>query len=463
MKSMSDQATAIPRQVEEARAAFGTGRTADIAWRKDQLRGLVRLLDENGDSIERAMTADLGKHPAESYLTEISTVKAEANKALKNIGRWTRDKRVRSLLALAPSRAVIHREPLGTVLIIGPWNYPFHLLFMPLVGALTAGNAVVLKPSELAPECSKVIAELVPKYLDDRAVQVVEGGIDETSALLQERFDHIFYTGNGTVGSIVMAAAARHLTPVTLELGGKSPVWVDDSADIAEAAKWLAWGKFANCGQTCVAPDYVLTTREVAPRLAAAVSDAIAKLYGSDPRESADYGRIISERHTQRLAGLIGSGTVVIGGTVDVDARYVAPTVLVDVELDDPVMRDEIFGPILPIVVVADLDAAIDVIRSREKPLALYGFTNDAQVRSALLERTSSGGVVFGAVMIHLGVSTLPFGGVGHSGMGAYHGERSVRTFSHERAVLRKLKGPDLAAIGRPPYTERKQGMIRRS
>jgi aldehyde dehydrogenase (NAD+) len=240
-------------------------------------------------------------------------------------------------------------------------------------------------------------------------------------------------------------------------------VWVDDTASIEDVAKWLAWGKFANCGQTCVAPDYVLTTPEVAPRLAAALDAAITELYGPEPRESSDYGRIISERHAGRLAALLSSGTVATGGVADVSAKYVAPTVLLDVQLDEPVMQDEIFGPILPIVTVADHHAAIDVIRAREKPLALYAFTKDDSVRRALIERTSSGGVVFGSVMIHLGVSALPFGGVGHSGMGAYHGEHSIRTFSHERAVLRKLRGPDLAAIGRPPYTRRKEGMIRRS
>ncbi|ROO85845.1 aldehyde dehydrogenase (NAD+) [Actinocorallia herbida] len=448
-------------KVAAAKAAFSDGRTRPLEWRRAQLEGLLRMLKEESARIEAALHADLGKSGVEAYFTEVQAVDMEARHTLRNLRKWTGERRVRTSWALGPSRASIRREPLGTVLIIGPWNYPVHLLLMPLIGALAAGDAVVLKPSELTPESSRLIAELVPKYLDAEAVQVVEGGVAETTRLLEHPFDHIFYTGNGTVGAIVMTAAARHLTPVTLELGGKSPVWVDDSYPLERAARTIAWGKYTNCGQTCVAPDYVLTTPELAPALAAAVGEAVAEYYGSDPRESPDFGRIVNERHAQRLADLLDSGRAVVGGTADVAARYVAPTVLLDVPADSPVMREEIFGPILPIVTVPDHRAAVAFINARPKPLALYGFTNRAEVREALLTGTSSGGIAFGAVMVQLGVPALPFGGVGPSGTGAYHGEHTVRTFSHERAVLRKLRGPDLAALIRPPYTPRKSRLLR--
>jgi aldehyde dehydrogenase (NAD+) len=448
-------------KVSAAKEVFRGGRTKPLSWRRDQLEGLIRMVTESAADIEAAVHSDLGKNEVEAYLTEVSSVASEARLALKNLRRWTRDRRVRTPLSLGTSRAWIQREPLGTVLIIGPWNYPFHLLMVPLVGALAAGNAVVIKPSELAPASSRLVADLIPRYLDPGAVQVVEGGVEETTELLGHAFDHIFYTGNGAVGSIVMAAAAAHLSPVTLELGGKSPVWVDDSFSLESAARTIAWGKYSNCGQTCVAPDYVLTTPECAPKLAAAVAAAIIEYYGNDPRRSSDYGRIVNERHTQRLAHLLDSGRAVAGGTADIAGRYVAPTVLLDVAPDSPVMQDEIFGPILPIVTVSDHRAAIEFINARPKPLALYGFTNRSEVRTDLLRGTSSGGVAFNAVMIQLGVSTLPFGGVGASGTGAYHGEHSVRTFSHERAVLRKLPGADLSKIARPPYTGWKAKMLR--
>ncbi|MCX4090993.1 aldehyde dehydrogenase family protein [Nocardia sp. alder85J] len=459
---MAGTTSTDPDPVTVARAAFASGRTRSLTWRRAQLEGLVRMLAERGDDIRAAMAADLGKSDVEATLTEISTVSGEAKLALKNLRRWTADRRVRAPLTLGTARATIHREPLGTVLIIGPWNYPFHLLFMPLVGALAAGNAVVLKPSEVAPACSKVVADIVPRYLDTEAVQVVEGGVEETTRLLDGMFDHIFYTGNGPVGSIVMAAAARRLTPVTLELGGKSPVWVDSSLPVERVAGSLAWGKFANCGQTCVAPDYVLTTPELAEPLAAALGAAVRASYGEDPLHSEYYGRIVNERHAARLAALLPSGRAVVGGTAEASARYVAPTVLLDVAADSPVMQDEIFGPILPIVTVADHDAAIDFINERPKPLALYAYTNRAEVREAIIARTSSGGVAFNTVMTQLGVPALPFGGVGPSGMGSYHGERSLVTFSHERSILRKLPGPDLTTMARPPFNPRMRKMLLR-
>jgi len=458
---MNPVAGQISIKVASARAAFESGRTKSLGWREGQLQALIRLIEESRERFEIALKNDLGKNPIDSFLTEITSVIDESKHATKKLRRWTRDVPVKSPITLWPCRSMIHREPLGTVLIIGPWNYPIHLIFMPLVGAIAAGNSVVLKPSELAPECSRLIAELVPRYLDAEAIQVVEGDVKETTELLTHKFDHIFYTGNGPVGSIVMAAAAKHLCPVTLELGGKSPVWVDSSFSLERAAKTIAWGKFSNCGQTCVAPDYVLTTPDLAPRLADEVAKAIKDFYGNDPKQSPDYARIVNERHTQRLSNLLQSGRAVAGGTADISSRYVAPTVLLDVEPDSPVMKDEIFGPILPILTVANHQEAIKFINARPKPLALYGFTNREDIREALLNGTSSGGIAFGSVMIQLGVKQLPFGGVGPSGMGAYHGEHSFLTFSHQRAVLRKLSGPDITAIVRPPFTGWKQKLLR--
>jgi aldehyde dehydrogenase (NAD+) len=431
-----------------------------LGWRRQQLRALDRMLKENVAELQAALGADLGRHPMESYAAEIGTVRADITATLRKLRRWTKPRSVSVPATLMPAVGRIVRQPLGVVLIIAPWNYPVNLLLTPLIGAIAAGNAVVLKPSELAPATSALLARLVRQYLDARAIQVVEGGVAETTELLENRWDHIFYTGNGAVGRIVMAAAARHLTPVTLELGGKSPVWIDDSADLTTAARWLVWGKFLNAGQTCVAPDYILTTADVAPRLAAALGAQITAFYGEDPRRSADYARIVNTRHLDRLVGMLGSGSIAFGGEVDRSERYLAPTVLQDVKLDDPVMREEIFGPILPIVTVDGPADAIDIINAGDKPLALYVFTARREVRDAFETQTSSGSMGINAPLLQLGAPALPFGGVGASGMGAYHGEHSIRTFSHERAVLHRLRGPNLATLVHPPFTAKKQRMI---
>ena len=444
-----------------AQDAFRSGRTTAMQWRRDQLTALDRLLVENGAAFETALKSDLGRHPLETHIVELGSVRAEIALVLKKLDAWTKPRKVSLPLSLRPAKASIVRQPLGTVLIISPWNYPIHLLLMPLIGAIAAGNAVVVKPSELAPETSHLMARLFAAYLDPDAIRVVEGAVDETTELLEFPWDHIFYTGNGAVAKIIMAAAAKHLTPVTLELGGKSPVWVDESADIEAAAGWIAWGKFLNAGQTCVAPDYVLATPAVVESLIEALGRRVADMYGTDPHASSDFGRIVNARHVDRLVALSGSGTVAFGGGFDREERFLAPTVLRDVSIDDAVMGEEIFGPILPIITVAGLDEAITIINGREKPLALYCFTGRADVRTAFIERTTSGGLAINSTMLQVGVSTLPFGGVGASGMGAYHGELSLRVFSHERSVARKLRGPNLVRLGWPPYTDKKERMLR--
>ncbi|MFE1168425.1 aldehyde dehydrogenase family protein [Nocardiopsis sp. NPDC058789] len=454
--------TEIPQIVARLRATFDSGRTKPLSWRRAQLRAMRRMLTEERATLEKALSSDLGKPPVEAHTTEIGFVVNEIDHTLRHLASWLRPQRVSVPLALAPARARLVREPLGAVLIISPWNYPVNLALSPLVGALAAGNAAVLKPSELSPATSAVLADLIPRYLDGEAVAVVEGGVSESTALLEQRFDHIFYTGNAAVARIVMAAAVRHLTPVTLELGGKSPAVVEPGVDLATTARRLAWGKFTNAGQTCVAPDYVLAIGDTAERLQKELAAAITEMFGSDPAKSADYGRIVNERHFDRLSALLESGEVVAGGNTDREDLYIAPTVLGDVDPDAPVMAEEIFGPILPVLRVPDLDAAIRFVNERDKPLALYGFTDSETTKRRLTTETSSGALGFGLPIAHLAVPDLPFGGVGESGMGAYHSAASVDTFSHTKSVLDKSLLMDTMRVAYAPISQVKERILRR-
>ncbi|GAA4997469.1 aldehyde dehydrogenase family protein [Kitasatospora paranensis] len=422
--------------VARLRGTFRTGRTKPLAWRVDQLQRLRALLTENQADLAAALRADLGKSEAEARRTDVDFVVREIDHTLAHLADWLRPEPAPVPDALGGATARTQYDPLGVVLVIAPWNYPVQLLLTPLAGALAAGNAVVAKPSELAPHTSAVLARLLPAYLDPAAVAVVEGGVPETTALLAQRFDHVFYTGNAAVGRVVMRAAAEHLTPVTLELGGKSPVFVDGDVDLATVAERLVAGKFLNAGQTCVAPDYVLAEPAAAAALADALAAAVEARYGADPAASPHYGRIVNERHFDRLTGLLGSGRTAVGGRHDRATRYLAPTVLAGVAPDSPVMQEEIFGPILPIVEVADVDAAIAFVNDREKPLALYVFSGSADVRRRFADETSSGAIGYGLPLAHLTVPDLPFGGVGESGMGSYHGRYSIEAFSHRKAVL---------------------------
>ncbi|MEU3231381.1 aldehyde dehydrogenase family protein [Nocardiopsis alba] len=452
----------IPETVARLRGTFASGRTKPLAWRRAQLRALRRMLVEERPTLEKVLQDDLGKSPLEAHTTEIGFVINEIDHTLKHLASWLRPERVSVPMALAPARARRVREPLGTVLVISPWNYPVNLALAPMVGALAAGNSVLLKPSELAPATSNALADLLPRYLDTEAVAVVEGGVPESTALLAERFDHIFYTGNSTVARIVMAAAVEHLTPVTLELGGKSPAIVEPGVDLATVARRLAWGKFTNAGQTCVAPDCVLAIGDTAAGLQRELGAAITEMFGSDPRKSPDYGRVVNERHFDRLTALMDSGEVVVGGSSDRADLYIAPTVLGGVSPDSPVMAEEIFGPILPIVEVADLDEAIAYVNDHEKPLALYGFTDSDVTKRRLTTETSSGAVGFGLPIAHLAVPDLPFGGVGESGMGAYHGKASIDVFSHTKSVLDKSLVMDTMRVAYAPITQLKEKILRR-
>jgi aldehyde dehydrogenase (NAD+) len=440
--------------------AFSSGRTRSLHWRREQLSRLRALLVERADALLAALREDLGKPGFEAYATDLAGVVAEIDLAVKYLPRWTRPERVAVPWRQLPGSARILREPLGVVLIIAPWNYPVQLSLNPLVGAIAAGNCVALKPSEVAEHTSHLLAELIPRYLDAECVAVVEGGVDETTALLDERFDHVFYTGNGAVGRVVMAAAAKHLTPVTLELGGKSPCIVAADARLDVAARRIAWGKFLNAGQTCIAPDYVLVEARREAELLSRLRSTLAGFYGGDPRRSPDYGRIVSDRHYRRLARLLDGPEIAIGGEVDPAERYIAPTVLRNVRFGDPVMQEEIFGPILPVLTVRDVDEAIELVNVREKPLALYVFTESEQTAERVLEETSSGGACVNGTLWQAVNPHLPFGGVGASGMGSYHGHASFETFSHRKAVARKPTRLD-PRMAYPPFTAFKERLIR--
>ena len=448
----------------EMREGFESGLTRPVQWRKAQLRQIQRLLEESEAEILAALASDLGKPSAEAWLSDVGLIAAEIDYILKHLDEWLKPERVRVPMMAAPGKATLVPEPLGVALVIAPWNYPVQLLLLPMAAAIAAGNAVVGKPSELVPATSALMARLVPKYLDERAVAVVEGGVPQTTALLEERWDHVFYTGNGRVGRIVMTAAAKHLTPVTLELGGKSPVIVDRDANLKTAARRIAWGKFLNAGQTCIAPDYVLVHDRVADKLLDEVTKAVHKFYGDDPRRSADYGRIVNDNHFRRLSGLIDGGgyeSVVIGGERDAGERYIAPTVLDGVKPDAPVMGEEIFGPILPVRAVSDVDEAIAIVNAGDKPLALYAFTESKATADRVIDRTSSGGVCINATVLHFGVPELPFGGVGESGMGSYHGRAGFDAFTHRKPVLAKPSRLD-PPVAYPPYRKWKRRLLRR-
>jgi aldehyde dehydrogenase (NAD+) len=451
----------IPELVAKLRRNYDAGRTRPIEWRREQLRRLKTMLEEREDELLAALAADLGKPRLEGWATDIGIVINEVEHALRHLASWTKPERVWTPVAQRPGRATIRREPLGVALVIAPWNYPVHLLLLPMVGALAAGNCVVGKPSEVTANTSGALARLVPQYLDRHCVAIVEGGVPETQALLAERFDHIFYTGNGRVGRVVMEAAAKHLTPVTLELGGKSPTIVDDDVNIDVAARRIAFGKFLNAGQTCVAPDYVLVSRGRADELVARIGDAIRDFYGADPARSPDYARIVNDAHFRRVEGLLSSGTAVVGGATQPGERYIAPTVLRDVEPDSAVMAEEIFGPILPILPVGDVDEAIRFVNERDDPLALYVFSDSSAVQERVLAETTSGGVCVNTTVMHVAVPELPFGGIGASGFGAYHGKASFDVFSHKKSVLAKPPRPD-PRIAYPPYTRWKERLIRR-
>jgi len=442
-------------------ATFNSGKTRDLAWRRQQLKAVTRMMDERESDLFDALQSDLGKCAMESFTTETSYVSGDAAYSCKNLSKWTRKTRVSTPIVGQPGKSWVQPEPLGVVLIIGAWNYPVQLNLAGMSAAIAAGNCVIIKPSELAPVTSALLARLVPEYLDPDCVKVVEGAVPETTALLDLPFDHILYTGGGNVARIVMAAAAKNLTPVTLELGGKSPCIVLPDANLEATAKRIAWGKFTNAGQTCIAPDYILTDADTESLLLPLIQKSIQEMFGHDPQTSESYGRMVNDRHFERVSGLIASGHVAIGGQVDASDKYIEPTVLTDVGADSDIMRGEIFGPVLPIVRADNLEEAIAFIRSGDKPLAAYVFTNDKGAEKKFLEQVSCGNACINDVMMFMTVHELPFGGVGPSGMGAYSGRCGFETFSHMKAVMKRGWWPDLD-IRYAPYTEKKFKFLRK-
>ncbi|KDR13306.1 Aldehyde dehydrogenase family 3 member B1, partial [Zootermopsis nevadensis] len=506
--------------VQKARNTFKSGRTRTIAFRESQLKQLLSMVEENTVEMIEAVAEDLRKSKQEAVMLEINVVINDVRHALFHLKEWTEPEKPSKDLVNVMDSLLIYNDPYGVVLIMGAWNYPLQLTLLPVVGAIAAGNCVVIKPSEVSPASGNLMAKLIPKYLDQECFHVVLGGIPETTELLKERFDYIFYTGSTNVGKIVRAAANEHLTPVTLELGGKSPVYIDNTVDMEVAARRIMWGKCANAGQTCIAPDYILCSKEVQEDFVGNAKTALKEFYGENPKNSPDLCRIISDRHYQRLVALLNSGKVAVGGETDPSERFVAPTILVDVKPTDPVMQEEIFGPILPIVNVENAFDAIKFIRSREHPLSMYVFSKDKSIQNLLISQLRCGSLClndtlmqFGVslllffeslvtnlvytmlpilqvafylincstsstkqtsnvsdltynkeirsyykakcefneilkiflfviavliIMISFSVDTLPFGGVGNSGMGSYHGVHSFNTFTHKKSCLVK-------------------------
>ncbi|KAI9310622.1 Aldehyde/histidinol dehydrogenase [Dichotomocladium elegans] len=456
----------IPGIVQSLRSTFMTGLTKDLSFRKEQLRNLKRFCIEHTQVLQEALYADLHKHSIEAGVGEISLVVEECRYMIEELDRLAKPTYTKKRFQMnSMDQTYIRKEPKGVVAVLGAWNYPVNLLLLPVVGAIAAGCCVIIKPSEVSAHTAAVMATFLPQYLDKRAYTVVNGAVEETTVLLEQRLDHIFYTGNGTVGKIVMTAAAKHLTPVTLELGGKSPAVIAPDADLEITASRLMWGKFYNCGQTCVAPDYVLITRDRVSAFIEQVTKVLRQFYSEDPQKSMSYGRIVNHRQFDRLKRLLDTidpKSIVAGGQTDRDDLFIAPTIVTDVHINDAnLMSDEIFGPILPIVPVDDIQEAIHAINSRDHPLALYIFTKSKKTYNEILDNTNSGGALINDTLMHLQELSLPFGGVGASGMGNYHGDKSFATFTHERATMVKsTRFESVMAAKYPPYTEDKEAVM---
>ncbi len=441
------------------KAYFRTGQTHALRFRIQSLCTLQKAIKQFEPQIMDALHADLQKSQTESYISEIGFSYDEIRFVKNHLHKWMKPKRVPTSWLHFWSTSKIVPEPLGSVLIIGPWNYPFQLIISPLIGAIAAGNCAILKPSECAPHTSHVLKTLITETFDSDYIAVCEGGVEQTQALLAQPFDHLFFTGGTTIGKIVMKAAAEHLTPVTLELGGKSPCIVHKDAPIQLSATRIAWGKYMNAGQTCIAPDYILIHESIKEPFIQALKSATTRFWGTDPLTNPAYGKIINQRHFERLKTYLDQGTLRIGGTFN--GQSLAPTVIDEVPDDAPVMQDEIFGPILPIRTYTQLDEAVQFIQNRPKPLALYCFSKQKEVLEAILAQTSSGGVCLNDTLVHISNPHLPFGGVGQSGMGAYHGFKSFEIFTHYKSVLRKTLLFDLP-LRYPPYTQKKLGLFKR-
>lgn len=425
---------------------FYAGKTQTLEFRLNQLKKLKQVMKKYEDQILETLETELRKPKTESYLTEIGVTYEEINITLKQLKKWMKPKKVKTPLTHFGATSIIYPEPYGVALIIAAWNYPIQLALAPLIGAIAAGNCVILKPSELTPMTSELLKKMLGEVFDEAYIAVVEGGVDVGTELLEMRFDKIFFTGSVPVGKIVMEAAAKHLTPITLELGGKSPTIVGENANLDLAAKRIVWGKFSNAGQTCIAPDYLLVHKSVKQDLLSKMESYITQLYGDNPRNGGHYASLVTERHAKRLASFIDEAHVIRGGRYDTADRYIEPTLIDQVSMEDSVMREEIFGPILPIIEFEELEEVITFVRAFEKPLALYVFSNDQNEISTILQNISFGGGCINDTLTHIATPYLPFGGVGQSGMGAYHGKASFDLFSHQKGVLHQTVRFDFPA-----------------
>jgi acyl-CoA reductase-like NAD-dependent aldehyde dehydrogenase len=445
--------TSIKQLLYDHRSYFATGITKDVSFRREQLAVLRKAITDNEDAIFQALKEDLNKPAFEAYVGESAIVLREIDYALRNLRRWSKPRRVTTPLALFPARCSVHPEPFGVALIIGPWNFPVQLMLDPLAGAMAAGNCAVLKPSITAPHTSHIITKLIRGNFDPAYVSIIEGGAETAQALVAERFDHVFFTGGIASGRLVMAAAAKHLTPVTLELGGKNPCIVDADAPLDVTARRIVFGKFFNAGQSCVAVDYLLVDRRIKQALLSRILKYTVEFYGEDASRSPDYARIVNEPHFDRLLGLLRDGDILIGGGSDRAGRYIAPTVIDGITGGEPIMEDEIFGPLLPVIAYDDLPEALDFVNGRPRPLALYIFSRNEVHQQKVLAGTSSGGGCINDTVVHETVTGLPFGGVGDSGMGKYHGKASFDTFTHERGIVRNGFLVDVF-LRYPPYKD---------
>jgi aldehyde dehydrogenase (NAD+) len=439
---------------------FYTGETCDLAFRKKQLKKLRDLITENHEELCDALEKDFGKPRFEAYGAEIATVLKEIDFHLKNVEKWAKPVTANGSLLTFPSRNKIYPQPRGTTLIISPWNYPVYLSLMPLIGAISAGNCAILKPSELVPNISGIVSALINKVFDQEYIMAVDGGVEISQALLKEKFDYIFFTGSKRVGKIVMKAAAENLTPLTLELGGKSPAIVHEDADIEIAARRIWWGKYLNAGQTCVAPDYVVVHEEVRSDFIRESRKVIREFIGKDDEGLASMTRILNSEHFNRLMELVDHSDVVIGGESHTDTRYISLT-LAESAWEGPMMDDEIFGPVLPMITFKDFDKLISRLQDMPSPLALYLFTNSKKEKQKVIQKIPFGGGCINETVSHLGTPHLPFGGIGSSGFGTYHGKYSFETFSHLKSILDKPVWPDLS-YRYPPYSNKKFSLFKK-
>lgn len=447
--------------IEKQREFYNKNITKNIDYRIKALKKLKETIIKKEEKINQALKKDLNKSAFESYMCEIGIVLNELTYTIKNVKKWSKVKKVKTPISHYHSKSFIIPESYGLTLIISPWNYPFMLAIQPLISAISAGNCSIIKPSEYSPNTSKIIKEIVTEAFNEEYVAVVEGGIIESQELLNEKFDYIFYTGGTEVGKIIMEKAAKNLTPVTLELGGKSPCIIDETANIELAAKRIMFGKILNAGQTCVSPDYILVHNKVKEEFIKNIERYIIDFLGKKPIDNTDYPRIINEKHFERLKKLITNENIIYGGNFDKETLKIEPTIIDDVKLDSPIMKEEIFGPILPILSFENIENAIEIVKQKEKPLALYLFTNNKKVENKILNEISFGGGCLNDTIIHLASSELCFGGVGTSGMGAYHGKYGFDTFTHYKSILKKYNWLDMP-IRYHKYTNKKLKIIKK-